>query len=70
MLSAFSPARKQSKLRQHEKPIALAPALFLLVCQVCRWFTAPRPAQTRTGRFIPQRHPLITRRVFVLVRSI
>ena len=26
----------------------MAPALFLLVCQVCRWFTAPRPAQTRT----------------------
>ena len=48
---------------QHEKPIALALTLFLLVCQVCRWFTAPHPAQTRTGCFLPQRHPLITRRV-------
>ena len=26
----------------------MALTLFLLVCQVCRWFIAPRPAQTRT----------------------
>src|SRR5687767_4487604 len=48
---------RRRKTTQHEKPIALAPALFLLVCQVCRWFTAPRPAQTRTRSLHPAAPP-------------
>ena len=41
----------------------MALALFLLVCQVNRWFTARRPTQTRIGRPRTRCHPLITRRV-------
>ena len=36
------------KFPQTLKPIALALALFLLVCQVSGWFIAQRQAQTRT----------------------
>jgi hypothetical protein len=51
------------KSPQTLEPIALALALFLLVCQVPGWFIAQRPAQTRTGRLTARCHPLITRRV-------
>jgi len=58
---ALPPKRK--KLVKHSSQIALALALFLLVCQVHRWFTARRLAQTRTLRLTARCHPLITRRV-------
>jgi hypothetical protein len=44
----FSPARKQSKLANTKSRLLWPLRCSYLVCQVCRWFTAPRPAQTRT----------------------
>ena len=48
MFSVFSPARKQSKLANTKSRLLWPLRCSYLVCQVCRWFTAPRPAQTRT----------------------
>src|SRR5687768_5162005 len=48
MFSVFSPARRQSKLANTKSRLLWPLRCSYLVCQVCRWFTAPRPAQTRT----------------------
>ena len=48
MFSLFRPARRQSKLANTKSRLLWPLRCSYLVCQVCRWFTAPRPAQTRT----------------------